>query len=110
MQLVSIDVETTDDPLSPNHARSSTVAKQRLLAWLDLRGAEGNKGRACPRTDGEGDAQHPPCESRRQVEKKVEKECAAVEMEIGKEYIAVEREFQKHPHEQSLEWSALALG
>ena len=49
-------------------------------------------------------------ESRRQVEKKVEKECAAVEKEIGKEDIADEKEFQKHPHEQSLEWSALALG
>ena len=39
------------------------LPKQSLLAWLDLREAEGNEGRACPRTDGEGDAQHPPCES-----------------------------------------------
>ena len=32
-------------------------------------------------------------EWRQQVEKEVEKECAAVEKEIGKEYIAVEKEF-----------------
>ena len=48
-------------------------------------------------------------ESRQQGEKEVEQECAAVKKEIGKEYIAVEKEFQKHPHERSLEWSALAL-
>ena len=49
-------------------------------------------------------------ESRQQVEKGVEKQCAAIEKKIGKEYIAVEKELQKQPHEQSLEWSALALG
>ena len=92
-------------------------------------------------------------ESRQQVEKEVEKECAAIEKEIGKEYIAAvhclmsrsptwrictancrmcstttsaERSsaprrcarqleledaclYVKHPHERSLEWSALAL-
>ena len=45
-----------------------------------------------------------------QVEKEVEKEYVAVEKEIKKEHVAVEKEFQKHPHEWSLEWSALALG